>query len=143
MAAKTRTSALSTLLPSDVFQDVADFHKRIIEWAPEPSPSLINPAFILERFKFMDEELNEFITAGLSGDITGAADGLADIIYVAVGTMYLMGLPSQAIWDAVHTANMKKVRGQTKRGNKFDAAKPEGWVGPEQAIAAAIGDAIR
>ena len=134
---------MSTLLPSDVFQDVADFHQRIVEWAPAESPSLINPAFIFERFKFMQEELDEFVTAGFQGDITGAADGLADIIYVAVGTMYLMGLPSQEIWNAVHEANMRKVRGQTKRGNAYDAAKPEGWVGPETKIAAAILDAIK
>jgi len=134
---------LSILLPPDVFQDVADFHRRIIAQAPSESPSLISQKFVFERFKFMQEELDEFVTASFDGDMVGAADGLADLIYVAVGTMYLMGLPFNDIWNAVHSANMRKVRGMTKRGNAFDAAKPEGWVGPEPEIAAAIGEAIK
>jgi len=134
---------LSTLLPPDVFQDVADFHRRIIARAPSESPSLISQKFVFERFKFMQEELDEFVTAAFDGDMVGATDGLADLIYVAVGTMYLMGLPTTEIWNAVHSANMRKVRGMTKRGNAFDAAKPEGWVGPETEIAAAIGEAIK
>lgn len=134
---------MNTLLPPDVFQDVADFHKRIIGQLPEPTPSLVSPAFVFERFKFMQEELDEYVTDAFNGDMVKAADGLADLIYVAVGTMYLMGLPGPEIWNAVHSANMRKVRGMTKRGNAFDAAKPEGWVGPEPEIARAIGDAIK
>lgn len=49
-----------------------------------------------------------------------------------------MGLPFAQIWEAVQAANMRKVAGPTKRGNKIDAMKPEGWVGPEAAIARAI-----
>jgi predicted HAD superfamily Cof-like phosphohydrolase len=71
------------------------------------------------------------------------ADGLADIIYVAIGTLYIMGLPGPAIWEAVQKANMSKVRGITKRGNAFDAVKPEGWTAPEADIAKAIGEAIK
>lgn len=134
---------MSTLLPPDIFQDVADFHKRVIGQPPAESPSLVSPKFVFERFKFMQEELDEFVTAAFDGDMVGAADGLADLVYVAVGTMYLMGLPFNDIWNAVQNANMRKVRGMTKRGNVYDAAKPEGWVGPEPEIAAAIGEAIK
>jgi predicted HAD superfamily Cof-like phosphohydrolase len=134
---------LSTLLPPDVFQDVADFHRRVIAQAPSESPSLISQKFVFERFRFMQEELDEFVTAAFDGDMVGAADGLTDLVYVAVGTMYLMGLPFNDIWNAVQSANMRKVRGMTKRGNAFDAAKPEGWVGPEAEIAVAIGESIK
>jgi len=72
----------------------------------------------------------------------GVADALADVIYVALGTAYRMGLPFDEIWGAVQAANMRKVRGLTKRGNKVDAMKPAGWVGPEAEIARAIGSAL-
>lgn len=89
----------------------------------------------------MQEELDEFLTAGFDGDIVKTADGLADLIYTALGTAYRMGLPMNSIWAAVHSANMRKVGAATKR-MLTDAVKPEGWVGPEPEIAAAIGEAI-
>ena len=86
----------------------------------------------------MSEEIEEFVDAGIKGDMVGVADALADVIYVALGTAYQMGLPFQVIWDHVHRANMRKVRGATKRGNRIDARTPEGWVSPEAGIAAII-----
>jgi predicted HAD superfamily Cof-like phosphohydrolase len=121
-----------------MYNDVVEFHNKILNQRQPESPSLVSQEFIIERMRFLQEELDEFSEAGFHGDMTGAADGLADIIYVALGTMYLMNLPVNEIWDAVQSANMRKVRGATKRGNAFDAAKPLGWEGPEKAIAAAI-----
>jgi len=46
-----------------------------------------------------------------------------------------MGLPLPQVLDIVHTANMQKVPGTTRRGTKQDAQKPKGWVGPEDHIA--------
>lgn len=134
---------LSTLLPPDMIQDVADFHRRILGQPQAESPSLLSHQFVIERFRFMQEELDEYLEAGFKGDIVGAADGLADIVYVALGTMHIMGLPTAEIWNAVQKANMTKERGMTKRGNAFDAFKPPGWVGPEQEIAKAIGDMLK
>ena len=51
----------------------------------------------------------------------------------------MMGIKMPDVWDVVHAANMRKVRGTTKRGNKIDAAKPEGWVGPEDELRRIIG----
>lgn len=121
-----------------MFEDVVKFHEEILGQPPSAMPSLVSHEFVVERWRFMQEELDEFYNAAFDADIVGAADGLADIIYVALGTAYLMGLPMNDIWRAVQSANMRKVRGQTKRGNAFDAAKPEGWVGPEPDIAKAI-----
>ena len=42
----------------------------------------------------------------------------------------------------VHAANMAKRPGMTKRGIANDAIKPDGWVGPEMAIAAILARAI-
>ena len=121
-----------------MFDDVANFHELILQTHAEPTPSLISAEYCIERARFLHEELDEFCTASNSGDIVGVADALADLVYVALGTAYKMGLPFGKIWDTVHSANMRKVAGQTKRGNKVDAKKPEGWVGPEAEIARAI-----
>ena len=63
------------------------------------------------------------------------ADALIDLIYFAYGRVYELGiLPEQfsAMWDAVHSANMKKKKGNKGRGSDLDAIKPEGWEAPEK-----------
>lgn len=122
---------------SSIFDDVALFHTRVLELETRPV-TLCNPDFILERARFIQEETSEFLDAALSDNIMGAVDGLLDIIYVAAGTLWFMGIPSQECWNAVQKANMAKVRGQTSRGNAIDAVKPEGWIPPEGDIARAI-----
>lgn len=124
-------------MPS-MFDDVGEFHEKVLNLEKPIQVGLISDEFIVERSKFLDEELEEFIKAGITGDMVGVADALADIVYVALGTAWQMGLPFQSIWDLVHSANMKKRRGITKRGNINDAVKPENWVGPEAGIAALI-----
>lgn len=122
----------------DMLKDVADFHELILSTPAGSAPTLVSQEYCVERASFMHEELTEFAEAAHARDIVGVADALADIVYVALGTAYTMGLPFDEVWAAVQSANMRKVRGTTKRANKIDAAKPEGWVGPEAAIARAI-----
>ena len=121
-----------------MLRDVADFHELILNSYAESTPSMISLEYCVERAAFLHEELDEFCIASGEGDMVGVADALADIVYVALGTAYKMGLPFEEIWQAVQSANMRKVAGKTKRGNAVDAKKPEGWVGPEAAIARAI-----
>lgn len=128
---------------SDMLRDVADFHELILGVNAPAEPSLVSQEYCLERMRFMHEELTEFAEASSTGDIVGVADALADIVYVALGTAYKMGLPFDDIWRAVQYANMQKVKGVTKRGNAIDAVKPAGWVGPEAAIARAINNRMR
>ncbi len=63
-----------------------------------------------------------------------ALDGLVDLVYVALGTAWLMGLDFPEAWRRVHAANMQKVRAQRKeesaRGTTFDVVKPAGWQPP-------------
>lgn len=125
-------------LTPDMIRDVGEFHELILNDYAEVAPSLISLEYCVERARFLHEELDEFIESAQDGSIVGVADALADIVYVALGTAYKLGLPFAQIWEAVQAANMRKVAGPTKRGNKIDAMKPEGWVGPEAAIARAI-----
>ena len=129
-------------LPSNMLKDVADFHELILNSHAEVTPSMISLEYCIERAAFLHEELDEFCVASGEGDMVGVADALADIVYVALGTAYKMGLPFDEIWRAVQIANMQKQRGITKRGNAVDAVKPAGWQGPEAAIARAINNKL-
>ena len=122
--------------------DVAEFHQKVLGLHSPPTPTLVSQEFVLERFKFLMEEVDEFLEAGLEGDLVKAVDGLLDTVYVALGTLFQMGIPAQACWDLVQQANMTKKLGVTKRGNAVDAVKPIGWVGPEAGIAAILGRTI-
>jgi len=126
------------LTTPSMYDDVVEFHDKILGIEPHGT-SLVSQEWIMERFRFLTEEVQEYVEAGLSGDMVKAVDGLLDTIYVALGTLHLMGVPVQQCWDQVQKANMAKVRGVTKRGNQYDAIKPDGWVGPEAGIAAIIG----
>lgn len=120
-----------------MYKNVGEFTTKILG-LPEVAPVLKDANFHIQRYDFMQEELYEYEDAARLGDIVGIADALADLIYVALGTAYQMGLPFEAIWDAVHEANMQKVPGKTKRKIGNDAMKPLGWVGPEAKIFRAI-----
>jgi predicted HAD superfamily Cof-like phosphohydrolase len=130
---------------NSMFSDVGAFHEKVIGLEQSMGPTLIGEKFGLERFRFLMEEADEYFEATVRGDMVGAIDGLVDTIYVALGTLWQMGIDEKtfnACWAAVQKANMAKERGVTKRGNQFDAVKPSGWVGPEAAIAAALVEAI-
>jgi predicted HAD superfamily Cof-like phosphohydrolase len=66
-------------------------------------------------------------------DFNEQVDAILDLIYFAIGRLYEMGVPEEVAkmyFNNVHKANMKKVRGKTKRGHDADASKPEGWQPP-------------
>lgn len=121
-----------------MFMDVAEFHKKILSLPFPAKPVLLDQTTLTERMGFLREELNEFYDAHEAKDIVGATDGLLDLIYVALGTLYQMGMPADRMWQYVQEANMAKRPGVTARGYAIDAVKPIGWVGPEAKIKAAI-----
>jgi predicted HAD superfamily Cof-like phosphohydrolase len=94
--------------------------------------------------KAFHEEINEYVAAHNQFDLVGQVDAVVDLIYFAVGSLYKKGLSANqigSILEVVHNSNMTKKLGVVeKRGNPLgDAVKPEGWVGPEEAIAAVMG----
>ena len=129
-------------MTTNLFKDVATFHELILQDFAAPTPSLVSEKYCEELVSFLLEEVEEYMVATRTGHIVDTADALADIIYVALGTAYRMGLPFEQIWNAVQSANMRKQRGVTARGNKVDAIKPPGWVGPEAEIARAIAELL-
>lgn len=147
-------SALTTLITThltessalpDMVQDVKFFHKKMgVEHLSKPG--LLNDSLLHYRAKFLQEELDEFVDANDSGNLVGAVDGLLDMVYVALGTLDLMGLSTEQIkgcWQAIQEANMTKRRAESvsesKRGHTLDVVKPEGWEGPEEKMAVLLG----
>lgn len=121
--------------------DVKDFNKKFGLMIHD-KPTHLTTRKLRERIEFMYEELREFedsaqaVDTVVNGeavyqDMEGMADALVDLVYVAIGTAVMMGLPWQQLWDDVHRANMAKVLGATKRNHRVDLMKPEGWVGPK------------
>lgn len=116
------------------FQDVVDFHKKFGIEQPT-TPKLLDPPTMDYRLKFLAEETSEIVKGYYTKDLHEVADGLIDLVYVAMGTAYMMGIPWQELWDEVQRANMSKERAPSasysKRGNSLDVIKPEGWKQPD------------
>lgn len=89
------------------------------------------------RVQMMIEELREYCEAVVSGDLATAADSLVDLEYFLLGTAVMHGFPHDEVFDAVHYANMLKVlvesKEDSKRLNKLDVKKPDGWTPPNVA----------
>lgn len=80
------------------------------------------------RVKLIKEETKEICEALEAGDMIGVADGIADLLYVAIGTAVEMGIDIEPIFNEVHRANMAKVGGATRADGK--TLKPPGWTPP-------------
>lgn len=127
---------------SNNFADVGDFHEKfglprsdntIAGNIDDDTPHELTAELYDFRNRFMQEELDEFREAWADGDLAKQADALVDLVYVAMGTAHLMGLPWQALWDEVQRANMSKERAaadgsNSVRKSSFDVVKPAGWM---------------
>lgn len=113
----------------NMFRDIAEFHVKF-RLKPPTDPDEIEELLDF-RTKFMEEELEEFKNATTSAD---RFDALLDLVYVAMGTAFLLKYPWDYGWIKVHEANLKKVRARSasdsKRGSRFDVVKPIGWKAP-------------
>lgn len=117
----------------NVSEKVLEFRIKLgLPVSPEPRMLTAEEASFYARFVM--EELSEFLKAHESKDMAEAADAVVDLIYVMVGCAHHMGLPFNTLFNLVHNANMLKEPGETKRGIKADAIKPNGWVPPEEQI---------
>lgn len=131
----------------DMLNDVVAFHDRfnIRPRMRIPTPLHALPAVVgsaahhpgAQRLDHLVEEMKEFMAAVRQGDTVAQADSLVDLVYVAIGTAVMMGLPWEAVWLEVHSANMRKTVGPDPA--KQGIVKPVGWIGPD--IAGAIAKA--
>lgn len=115
----------------DFFEGVEEFNRRIKGIEP---PREARVALSLEKewiVSALKEELEEFRAAETPAD---QLDALIDLIYFAAGQVYTMGANGQAAFDAVHAANMTKMKGTLSKRpgpSNFDAVKPNTWKAPD------------
>lgn len=119
------------------FEDVENFHLLFEELSR--SPRLLTDSEWTFRMKLILEELSETAEAMARRDLFGFTDGLADLVYVILGTAVKAGIPFDAIWQEVHAANMRKGGGGLDSSGKV--RKPLGWTPPD--IARVLGDSHR
>lgn len=72
------------------------------------------------------EEFQEWIAGATLHD---EADALIDLIYVALGRLWAMGIDPAPLWRLVHDANMAKLTGPKSPEGK--QLKPPGWTHPD------------
>ena len=116
------------------YDDVYQFHQKFD--LPRPAKPELPPRDLFQfRKEFLIEEILELATAYERGDVAEYADALVDLVYVAIGTAIVSGVPFDAVWRVVHEANMRKVRAKSaadsKRGSAHDVVKPPGWEPPD------------
>lgn len=132
------------------FNDVGTFHAKFERPVVDRGPvRLMDPEEFAYRLKFLNEELAEFYAAHEAGDLVQAADALADLVWVALGTAHHMSVPFDLVWSAVRRANNAKILAPPedaahKRGAVERIRKPPGWHPPHEEIelAFAIHNAI-
>ena len=87
------------------------------------------------RAKFIQEELNELITAIDNQEADEVVDAFIDIIVIALGTLDAFDVNIKKAWKRVHHANMqKKIGVKDTRPNPLglpDLIKPENWQAPQ------------
>ena len=116
---------------SSMYDDVKKFHEKF-ELKQRETGHLPDHKLINLRLSFLIEELHELTAALAENDLEQATDALVDLVYVTLGTAYLLNLPFDGAWDSVHAANMQKVRVPGEIGGvKLNIKKPPGWKHPD------------
>lgn len=92
---------------------------------------------LLLKLSQAHEEVKELDDAICLQEPEEIVDALIDQIYIAIGTLDLLGIDIQKAFLEVHMCNMAKERGvKTERdyalpnGEEYDVIKPKGWVAP-------------
>ncbi len=125
-------------MSNDWVRDISDMHKKfgVHAWVRKNKDNKeLMKKFLDFRLKFLEEELNETISAVKEGDAEEVVDGLIDLCVVAIGTLDSFEAMSYQAWNSVHKANMSKEPGvKESRPNPLglpDLIKPKDWKGPE------------
>lgn len=117
------------------FNDVKAFHKAFNHPVAE-KPTLMGIDRAKARYKWMKEEIDEFIEATENGDIYEQADALLDNIYFALGTLVEMGISPAEPFAAIQKANMSKLweDGKPHYNELGKVIKPAGWTDPHEEL---------
>lgn len=126
---------------SDMTDDVRAFHLLFGHPAPL-KPEMQSVVLVERRAGWIRSECTELEEAKT---LEGQADAYIDIIYFAVGGLVELGLKfTHRLWRLVQGANLAKVwpDGSVRKNAVGKVTKPDGWVAPDDAIAAAIAEEL-
>lgn len=130
------------------FDNVGQFHEKFGLPIAGGSPTTISDDAALFRLKFMLEELIEiadgygyhltgdFVKVDEQQDLPKIADGLVDLVYVALGTAHLHSFPWSALFKEVQRANLSKERAthdgdkRSTRAHQLDVVKTKDFQPP-------------
>lgn len=103
-------------------------------------PILLTYERALKRYKWMLEEINEFLEASKDQDIVEQADAMIDTMYFALGTLVEMGVKPDKLFYIVQEANMSKLfpDGKPHYNEMGKVIKPAGWQDPHKKLELAI-----
>jgi len=87
------------------FHNKMEAHGRL---APDKPTADIPKEVQHFRMDLLMEEVLEYVRGVGRGDIVEIADGLADLVYVAVGTAVVYGIPFDKVFAEIHRSNMTK-----------------------------------
>ncbi|QDT50517.1 Phosphoribosyl-ATP pyrophosphohydrolase [Symmachiella dynata] len=98
--------------------------KRVNALATEAMAAASEDDVLLRRASMALEELAEWLTAHVHGDLAAAADAWADRTYVLFGDAVVAGLPAAMLFGEVHRSNMTKEpdpmgTGKAVKGSKY------------------------
>lgn len=105
---------------------VLEFHKKYGHLISTKSTAEIPEAVKQLRMDLIREEYEELIKAIQENDLVEVADGLADLVYVAVGTAISYGIPFDRVFREVHGSNMTKTAVKATAGEKYGTKTPKG-----------------
>jgi len=118
-------------MSSDWYRDLVDFHKEVMVdgSADGTKPHIPNRKNRTLRHELITEEVDELLLALYNDDLVKIADGIADSIFVLLGTAVTYGIDIRPVWEEVHRTNMAKKTGPIREDGK--RLKPEGWTPPD------------
>lgn len=123
-------------------KQVAEFMVAGGQLEERPKKALLPEESVMaRRVSMLMEEAYELSDAWEAGDIVGVADAWADIFYVLLGGAEECGIDLQSVFATVVVANNRKIDWKSEPPRPFATRedgkilKPQGWVGPEGAIA--------
>lgn len=116
------------------FERLKAFHRAVYGRVPE-TPGCPEVGVLELRETLLREEYQEAAAAlgalkraqaeGQEPQLAPLAHELVDLLYVTYGTLVELGVDADAVFAAVHRANMAKLAGPKRADGK--QLKPEGW----------------
>ena len=100
-----------TLIP-DLLEMTRRFNRDVIDLPIPEKPQRLDPERKLWAQGAMSEELVEFMDAETLED---EVDALLDLVYFALGRVIEMGVLPGPAFEAIHVANMSKVKGELSK----------------------------